>query len=74
MLEAINIFTKGGMILFSWSLSFASLKGNPVEALIRTCLLEERSGEEADDAHTPRDLSAQTVTHTRSRHFQFCPA
>jgi signal recognition particle receptor subunit alpha len=44
MLEAVQIFTKGGLILFSWSLGLAAVKGNPVDALIRTCLLEERSG------------------------------
>lgn len=44
MLDAVQIFTKGGMILFSWTLGLATLKGNPVDELIRTCLLEERSG------------------------------
>lgn len=45
MLDAFYIFTKGGLILFSFSL--AALKGNPVEALIRTCLLEERTADAA---------------------------
>ena len=44
MLDAVQIFTKGGMILFSWTLGLATLKGNPVDELIRACLLEERSG------------------------------
>lgn len=43
MLDAFYIFTKGGIVL--WSFSLAALKGNPVDALIRSCLLEERAGE-----------------------------
>ncbi len=45
MLDAFFVFTKGGLVLFSFLL--APLRGEPVEALIRTCLLEERRGEEA---------------------------
>jgi hypothetical protein len=45
MLDAFYIFTKGGLVLFSFLL--APLRGEPVEALIRTCLLEERAGDEA---------------------------
>jgi len=37
---ALLIFTRGGLIL--WALSGG--KGSPVDALIRNCLLEERSG------------------------------
>ena len=44
MLDAVQIFTKGGLVLFSWSLGMTTLKGNPVDALIRTQLLEERGG------------------------------
>ena len=51
MLDAVQIFTKGGMLLFSWSLGLATLKGNPVDALIRTCLLEERSGACGERSH-----------------------
>eukprot|EP00899_Mesostigma_viride_P005291 jgi/Mesvir1/14763/Mv05404-RA.1 len=43
MLDHFAIFTRGGMIL--WSISYAELKGSPIEALIRACLIEERSGE-----------------------------
>lgn len=43
MLDAFSIFTKGGIVL--WSFSLAALKGSPVDALIRSCLLEERAGE-----------------------------
>lgn len=38
--EELLIFTRGGLIL--WALSGG--KGSPVDALIRNCLLEERSG------------------------------
>jgi signal recognition particle receptor subunit alpha len=42
MLEDLLIFTRGGLIL--WALSGGGGgKGSPVDALIRTCLLEERS-------------------------------
>ncbi len=45
MLDAFYIFTKGGLVLFAFQL--AALRGEPVEALIRTCLLEERAGDAA---------------------------
>jgi len=42
MLEELLIFTRGGLIL--WALSGGGGgKGSPVDALIRNCLLEERS-------------------------------
>ena len=44
MLDAVTIFAKGGLVLFSWSIGQTALKGNPVDALIRTQLLEERGG------------------------------
>lgn len=44
MLDYFCIFTKGGSLLFT--LSFVGgLKGDPVNALIRACLLEERAGQ-----------------------------
>jgi signal recognition particle receptor subunit alpha len=43
MLDQFSIFTKGGVLL--WSKSFAPVKGDPLNALIRTCLLEDRTGE-----------------------------
>ena len=45
MLDGFFIFTKGGLVLFRAQL--APLRGEPVEALIRTCLLEERAGDAA---------------------------
>lgn len=46
MLDYICIFTKGGTLL--WALSFVgTLKGDPVNTLIRACLLEERAGQSA---------------------------
>lgn len=45
MLDYVCIFTKGGSLL--WALSFVGLKGDPVNALIRACLLEERAGQSA---------------------------
>ena len=44
MLDAFQIFTKGGLILFQWSLMDAP-KGSPVDELVKQCLLEERAGE-----------------------------
>ncbi|KAM0931672.1 hypothetical protein ACQ4PT_000177 [Festuca glaucescens] len=48
MLEELLIFTRGGLILWSScrALGVASaLKGSPIDALIRSCLLEERSAD-----------------------------
>ncbi|RZR77396.1 hypothetical protein BHM03_00002450 [Ensete ventricosum] len=44
MLDQLLIFTRGGLIL--WELGSA-LKGSPIGALIRSCLLEERSADAA---------------------------
>eukprot|EP00243_Klebsormidium_subtile_P009562 TRINITY_DN481_c0_g2_i1.p1 TRINITY_DN481_c0_g2~~TRINITY_DN481_c0_g2_i1.p1 ORF type:complete len:634 (+),score=210.96 TRINITY_DN481_c0_g2_i1:112-2013(+) len=44
MLDHFSIFTRGGLVLWTFQLTTA-LKGNPVDSLIRSCLLEERSGE-----------------------------
>ena len=49
MLDAFLIFTKGGIVLYSYPL--VALRGDPVNALIQTCLLEER-GSEATFEHT----------------------
>lgn len=43
MLDQFSIFTKGGVLL--WAKSFAPVKGDPLNSLIRTCLLEDRTGE-----------------------------
>jgi signal recognition particle receptor subunit alpha len=44
MLDCLYIFTKGGALLWAFQ-TVAALKGSPINALIRTYLLEERSGE-----------------------------
>ena len=43
MLDAFYVFTRGGLIL--WSFQWTALTGVPVDSLIRSCLLEERAGE-----------------------------
>ena len=46
MLDYFGVFTRGGALL--WTLQFTALRHSAVEALnalIRTCLLEERSGD-----------------------------
>lgn len=42
MLDQFIIFTKRGVVLFSHS--WETLKGNPVDTLIKDVLLEERAG------------------------------
>lgn len=44
MLEQLLIFTRGGLILWTCKELGNALKGSPIETLIRSCLLEERSG------------------------------
>ncbi|KAF5725880.1 signal recognition particle receptor subunit alpha-like isoform X1 [Tripterygium wilfordii] len=44
MLEELLIFTRGGLILWTCNQLGNALRGSPIDALIRTCLLEERSG------------------------------
>jgi signal recognition particle receptor subunit alpha len=51
MLDYFCIFTKGGVLL--WAMSFTALKGDPVNALVRTCLLEDRTGETSFPYNTP---------------------
>lgn len=51
MLDYFCIFTKGGVLL--WAMSFTALKGDPVSALVRTCLLEDRTGETSFGYTTP---------------------
>lgn len=43
MLDHFSIFTKGGIVL--WSYNQAKMKGSPIDGLIRTVLLEERGNE-----------------------------
>ena len=64
MLEYACIFTKGGALLWTWSLvSGSGLRGNPVDALIRTCLLEDRSGE-SSFTYTPPSGSPYSLKWT----------
>ena len=52
MLDYFCIFSKGGTLL--WALSFVgTLKGDPVNALIRACLLEERAAQSSYDYIIP---------------------
>lgn len=44
MLEQLIIFTRGGLILWTFKGIGNALKGSPIDILIRSCLLEERSG------------------------------
>ena len=43
MLDYFAIFTKGGALL--WAFQLTALKGDPLSALVRECLLEDRSAE-----------------------------
>lgn len=45
MLEQLLIFTRGGLILWTCRELSNALKGSPIETLIKSCLLEERSAE-----------------------------
>lgn len=52
MLDYFCVFTKGGTLL--WALSFVgSLKGDPINTLIRACLLEERAAQSSFDYIIP---------------------
>ncbi|OQS05924.1 signal recognition particle receptor subunit alpha [Thraustotheca clavata] len=42
MLDHVSIFSQSGAVL--WSRSLCKLRGNPVDALVKTVLLEERTG------------------------------
>ncbi|XP_047322906.1 signal recognition particle receptor subunit alpha-like [Impatiens glandulifera] len=44
MLEELLIFTRGGLILWTCKELGNALRGSPIDTLIRSCLLEERSG------------------------------
>ncbi|EYU35333.1 hypothetical protein ABFS82_10G123900 [Erythranthe guttata] len=44
MLEQLLIFTRGGLILWTCNELSKALRGSPIDTLIRSCLLEERSG------------------------------
>ncbi|CAH9092498.1 unnamed protein product [Cuscuta europaea] len=53
MLEQLIIFTRGGLILWTCKGIGNALKGSPIDFLIRTCLLEERSGSAAYNYDVP---------------------
>ena len=61
MLDAFCIFTKGGALL--WTIQLATLRGDPVNTLIRTCLLEERLGE-SSFSYTPPSGSGYAMKWT----------
>ncbi|GAA0175525.1 G-protein [Lithospermum erythrorhizon] len=44
MLEQLLIFTRAGLILWTCKELGNALRGSSIDALIRSCLLEERSG------------------------------
>ncbi|KAJ7530921.1 hypothetical protein O6H91_14G024900 [Diphasiastrum complanatum] len=53
MLEQLLIFTRGGLVLWTCRELGNALKGSPIDALIRSCLLEERAGDEAFQYDAP---------------------
>lgn len=64
MLDSFSIFTRGGALL--WTLQFTALRHSPLEAinaLIRGCLLEERSSD-ATFTYTPKTGAQQSLKWT----------
>lgn len=53
MLEQLLIFTRGGLILWTCKELGNALRGSPIDALIRSCLLEERSADSAFNYDAP---------------------
>ncbi|XP_020588542.1 signal recognition particle receptor subunit alpha [Phalaenopsis equestris] len=53
MLEQLLIFTRGGLILWTCKELGNALRGSPIDALIRSCLLEERSADAAFNYEAP---------------------
>lgn len=53
MLEQLLIFTRGGLILWTCNELGNALKGSPIDTLIRSCLLEERSGDTSYNYDAP---------------------
>lgn len=49
MLEQLLIFTRGGLILWTCKELGNALKGSPVDSLIKSCLLGDRSGDSSYD-------------------------
>ncbi|EEH56116.1 type II secretory pathway family protein [Micromonas pusilla CCMP1545] len=72
MLDAVRIFTKGGVVLFAWDLTGSGTlgggagagAGDPIDALVRECLLEERGGaDEFAHAAGGASLTIKWTTH-----------
>ncbi len=64
MLDYFCVFTRGGALL--WTLQFAALRHSPVDALnalIKTCLLEERSND-STFVYVPKTGAHQTLKWT----------
>ncbi|XP_017699081.2 signal recognition particle receptor subunit alpha-like [Phoenix dactylifera] len=61
MLEQLLIFTRGGLILWTYRELGNALKGSPVDALIRSCLLEERSAETSFSYEAPAGGGSYTL-------------
>ncbi|RZC72161.1 hypothetical protein C5167_035351 [Papaver somniferum] len=53
MLEQLLIFTRGGLILWTCKELGNALKGSPIDTLIRSCLLEERSADSSYHYEAP---------------------
>ncbi|XP_051130962.1 uncharacterized protein LOC127251344 [Andrographis paniculata] len=53
MLEQLLIFTRGGLILWTCKELGNALRGSPIDTLIRSCLLEERSGDASYNYDAP---------------------
>ena len=55
MLDYFCIFARGGALL--WTYQLTALKGGPVDALIRNCLLQERVGDKSYNYEPPQGAS-----------------
>lgn len=64
MLEELLIFTRGGLILWTCKELGNALKGSPIDTLIRSCLLEERSADASYDYDAPSAGAAYTLKWT----------
>ncbi|CAA6661566.1 unnamed protein product [Spirodela intermedia] len=64
MLEELLIFTRGGLILWTCKELGNALKGSPIDTLIRSCLLEERSADASYDYEAPSAGAAYTLKWT----------
>jgi signal recognition particle receptor subunit alpha len=60
MIDAVFIFTRGGLIL--WSLEIIPVESNVIDSFIKNCLLEHRTG---DNRYTSRDYEFRWVSVNR---------